>query len=172
MAELGAGTNPITITDDGRVFVARALVGKGLYELDPDGTAEPRLVAADPGHLNAFDVGPDGRLYAPVVDAGKVVAIDVETGEVADIATGLSLPVSVRWASDGRILALSGAPAVVSAVDPKTGKVTEYAKATSVAADNMAFGPGGDLYVTAFDKPTVSVVAPDGTATTLTVGKA
>jgi streptogramin lyase len=171
VAELGAGTNPIEITDDGRVFAARALVGKGLYELDPEGTAEPRLVVADPGHVNGFDVGPDGRLYAPVVDGGKVIAIDLETGAVADIATGLSLPVSVRWASDGRILVLSGAPAVVSAVDPKTGKVTEYAEATSVAADNMAFGPDGALYVTAFDKPTVSVVAKDGTVTTLQVGQ-
>ena len=39
---VGPGVNPIELSDDGRLFVARDFLGDGLYELDPDLIAPPR----------------------------------------------------------------------------------------------------------------------------------
>lgn len=170
VAEVGTGANPIAVADDGRVFVGLTLQGTGLYELDPTDAAEPRLVDPDPGLINGFDVGPDGRIYAPVSDRAQVIAIDPGTGEVEVVAEGVDVPVSVRWTPDGTIVALSGAPAVVSEVDPATGEVTVYAEAASDLGDNMAFDPDGVLWVTSFNAATVSRLDPDGAVTTITVG--
>src|SRR5262245_464565 len=37
------GVNPIELSDDGRLFVARVFLGDGLYELDPELVAPPRV---------------------------------------------------------------------------------------------------------------------------------
>lgn len=170
VAEVGTGANPIAIDDEGRVFVGRTLQGRGLYELDPTAGDAPREVSADPGVINGFDVGRDGRIVAPVSDTGQVVAIDPETGEVEQVAAGLAFPVSVRWAPEGDLVVLSGAPAAVTRVDPDGGALTPFATPVTAVGDNMAFDADGTLYVTGFDQPTVSVVAADGTVTELAVG--
>lgn len=172
VTEVGTGANPIDVDEDGRVFVGRTLQGQGLYEVDATAGDEPREVSADPGVINGFQVGPDGRLFAPVSDLGQVVAIDVETGEAEVVAEGLTFPVSVRWAPEGDLVVLSGAPAAVTRVDPEDGTLTPFATPVTAVGDNMAFGPDGTLYVTGFDQPTVSVIAPDGTVTELAVGTA
>jgi hypothetical protein len=60
------GANPITFSDDGRLFVARDFMGTGLYELDPNGVKPPRPIDEKLVNLNAYDFGPDGRLYGPI----------------------------------------------------------------------------------------------------------
>ncbi len=172
VAEVGSGANPITIDDEGRVFVGRAIEGTGIYELDPSDGDEPREIDPDPGIINGFDVGPDGRIYAPVSDRGEVIAIDPTTGEIEVVATGLALPVSVRWSPDGDLAALSGAPAAVTRIDPASGATEPWATPATPVGDNMAFTPDGALYVTGFDQPTVSVIATDGTVTELPLGSA
>ena len=72
------GVNPIAVAQDGRVFVGLAFLGDALYELDPTLAAPPRPLAEGLGGLNSFQFGPDGKLYAPVMEKGQVVRIDVE----------------------------------------------------------------------------------------------
>ena len=79
------GVNPITFSKDGRLIVGLCFIGDGLYELDPDLVRPPRpiVVASEEnpyplGFLNAFDFGPDGRLYGPLFAAGLVVSLDVD----------------------------------------------------------------------------------------------
>ena len=48
------GVNPITFSDDGRLFIALDFLGDGLYELDPDLSDPPRLILSDLGWLNAM----------------------------------------------------------------------------------------------------------------------
>ena len=59
------GVNPITFSDDGRLFVALCFYGDALYELDPELINPPRLIAENLGFLNGFDfVGtPINRSY-------------------------------------------------------------------------------------------------------------
>ena len=45
IAQLAPGVNAITMSDDGRLFVTRVIVGDQLYEIDPTGAAAPRLIA-------------------------------------------------------------------------------------------------------------------------------
>ena len=44
IASPGPGVNPITFSDDGRLFVSQCALGDHLFELDPDGSEEPRLI--------------------------------------------------------------------------------------------------------------------------------
>jgi sugar lactone lactonase YvrE len=60
------GVNPITISDDGRLFVALDFLGDALYELDPALEEPPRLIAENLGWMNGMDWGPDGFLYGPM----------------------------------------------------------------------------------------------------------
>ena len=43
------GANPITFSEDGRLFVARDFMGDGLYELDPNGVKPPRAIDENAG---------------------------------------------------------------------------------------------------------------------------
>ncbi|MEE4274870.1 MAG: hypothetical protein V2J16_03275, partial [Thermoleophilia bacterium] len=93
--------NPITFTDDGRLFVGQAFFGDGLYELDPDLASPPVLVWSGSGvpgfpeQLNGFDFGPDGWLYAPQPFLGRIVRIDVGTGDLEVVTSGLDWPCAV-----------------------------------------------------------------------------
>ena len=64
----GPGVNPITFSDDDRLFVAQCFFDNGLFEMDPTGNNEPRVIFDEIGEfcgLNGMDWGPDGRLYGP-----------------------------------------------------------------------------------------------------------
>ena len=95
VANLGPGVNPITMSEDGRLFVGLCFFGTGLFEVDPEGIQPPRSVTNalnDGCTINAMQFGPDGRLYGPRVFNESVVAIDVDTGDVEVIAQGFFLP--------------------------------------------------------------------------------
>ncbi|MHC4299081.1 MAG: kelch repeat-containing protein, partial [Planctomycetota bacterium] len=83
------GVNPITFSDDGRLFTALCFLGDALYELDPDLVDPPRLIVEGPGMLNAFDFGPDGFLYSPAIGLSQVVRINVDTGEITPVIEGI-----------------------------------------------------------------------------------
>ena len=78
IASPGPGVNPITFSDDGRLFVSQCALGDHLFELDPD-----RQRGAAPHHrparsgltaLNGMDWGPDDRLYGPGPAASEGLA--------------------------------------------------------------------------------------------------
>ena len=69
--------NPITFSDDGRLFVSQCALGDHLFELDPDGSEGPRLITDQLGPgcgLNGMDWGPDDRLYGPGPAASEGLA--------------------------------------------------------------------------------------------------
>lgn len=143
------GANPIIQKDDGRVFVAQSLTseGNGLYEIDPMGLEDPRLSGNYPGFLNAFDFGSDGLLYSPLVLAGEVIKIDVDTGVSELVASGLGTPTSVKFNSSGELFALDNEAGQLLRVDQVTGE-TEVVVSLSPGLDNMAFSPNDRLYIT------------------------
>ena len=85
----GPGVNPITFSDDGRLFVSQCFFGDKLFEIDPLGKEEPRLITDQLGPgcgLNGMDWGSDDFLYGPRWFAREVVKVDVDTGQFETVA--------------------------------------------------------------------------------------
>ena len=70
-ATLSPGVNPLTFSPNGRLFVAQCFFGDKLYEIDPNGSAPPRLISDQLGPgcgLNGMAWGPEGDLYFAMGD--------------------------------------------------------------------------------------------------------
>ena len=56
-------------------------------QLDLAGGA-PRMIAEDVPRANAFEVGPDGKLYFPVMGANQIWRVDLARGSPEVVAAG------------------------------------------------------------------------------------
>ncbi|MGZ4436213.1 MAG: hypothetical protein ACXVW6_01150 [Nocardioidaceae bacterium] len=175
--KVALGMNPIAFSASGRLFVAQAFVGDGLYELDPALVKPPRVVIPDSGpagapwprQLNGFDFGPDGMLYAPQPFLGRIVRINPDTGKttvVADKLPGGQPPSSVEFDSHGHLY-VSLYFGTVARVNRATGATHVVAQIPGATLDNMVFGARGRLYVSSDSNGAVYVVRRDGTVHTL-----
>jgi len=171
VAKLPPGVNPITFSDDGRLFVALDFLGDGLYELDPTGAQPPRLLIDKLGWLNAMDFGPDGLLYGPIFTQGRVVKIDVnaQPATVTTVADGFGVPVAVKFDTQGRLHVLDQAKGQVVRIDTATG-AKEVIATIAPGLDNLAFDSRGRLFVSSNDDGFIVEVRPDGTPRTVTPG--
>ncbi|MBW6457387.1 MAG: SMP-30/gluconolactonase/LRE family protein [Trueperaceae bacterium] len=158
------GVASITFADDGRLFVALNGMGDGLLELDPDLLAPPRsiVVASEEtpyplGFFNAFEFGPDGRLYGPLLMAGMVIGFDVDSCEgtsspwddcdVRVLASGFHSPVAAKFDPHGVLHVLEADTGEVFALDVETGDRTVVA-VVDEGLDNFAFDASGRMFVT------------------------
>ena len=149
-ANLGPGVNPITFSDDGRLFVAQCFFGDGLYEVDPYGIKEPRSLKEDLGPncgLNGMDWGPDGKLHGPRWFNNEVVSIDVDTGEMNVVVKGLNVPAAVKFNSKG----------VLHVLDTADGKVLkiidgqlEVVATLLTGLDNFDFNSKDEIFVSSY----------------------
>ncbi|MEZ5335280.1 MAG: hypothetical protein R2741_08610 [Methanolobus sp.] len=154
------GTNSITFSDDGRLFVALDFMGDGLYELDPELSAEPRLIASDPGWVNAMDWGPDGYLYGPVWTKEKVIRVDVDSGEITTVADGFDVPVAVKFDSKGNLY-VADHLGTIYRIDMNNNTQEKIANGLEII-DNIAFDSSDRLYASAQDG-SVYEILDDGT---------
>jgi sugar lactone lactonase YvrE len=166
---VGYGVNPITLSDDGRLFVGLAFLGDGLAELDPDLTDPPTwLIPAGPPSplgLNAFDFGPDGMLYAPRMFTGQVVRIDVDAAPPVPqivVASGFTPP-NYALKFDSKAELHVAANGDVFELDLATGARTVLLD-TDGAIDNLAFDSRDRLFVSMLSDDTVLEVLPSGGA--------
>lgn len=169
-AQLAPGSNPITFSNDDRLFVSQCFLGTNLYELDPSGVAEPRLIADDLGPgcgLNGMDWGPDERLYGPRWFANEVVSYDVDTGERRVEATGFATPAAIKFDSQGVLHVLDTATGELIRVegDEKTVVVS-----LDPGLDNFAFDENDTPYISSYTDGFIKRVNADGTITTLQPG--
>lgn len=173
------GTNPITFSSDGRLFVALAFLGDALYELSPDLTAPPRLIAEGWGFLNGMDFGPDGRLYAPVFTQGRVVSIDVDSCEgatdpyvecdVRTVADGFFVPAAAKFDALRRLHVVDQSGEVFR-VNRFTGDKWVIATLPP-GLDNLAFDPFFNrLIVSSANDGFVVRLRADGSARVLSPG--
>jgi sugar lactone lactonase YvrE len=160
LVQLGPGTNPITINDEGRMFVGQAFMGDSLYEVYLDGR-EPRLIIAQTNSINAFDFGPDGYLYAPSPSRGLVVRINVENGEMTTIARGMEYPAAVKFNSTGQLFALDQPTGEVFKINIQTGSKKLYARLDN-GIDNLAFNSQGRMFVSNADEGYIAEIFPNG----------
>ncbi len=169
-ANLTPGVNPLTFSDDGRLFVSQCFFDDKLFEVDPTGIEEPRLISDQLGPgcgLNGMDWGPDGRLYGPRWFEKQVVSFDVDAGDMRVEATGFNVPAAVKFDSQGVLHALdTGAGSVVRVAD---GKQTVVA-VLEQGLDNFAFDANDRLFVSSFVDGAVWRVEADGSMTELQPG--
>src|SRR3546814_11154796 len=70
--------NPITF-HKGRLLAGECRVGGRIMELDLDGGA-PRVILDNVPMPNAFEVGPDGKLYIPVMGTNEIWRVSLDGG--------------------------------------------------------------------------------------------
>jgi sugar lactone lactonase YvrE len=174
-AQLTPGVNPITFSDDGRLFVSQCFFGTGLFELDPLGVKPARVIAEDLGPgcgLNGMDWGPDNRLYGPRWFTGEVVSFDVDSNEMRVEASGFETPASVKFNSKGELHVLDTGSGEVFRVDGKdiNSKQKVLIATLTPGLDNMAFDTADRLFVSSFTDGFIKRVESDGSLTTLQPG--
>lgn len=152
IAAPGAGVNPITFSDDGRLFVSQCFMDTRLFELDPKGEAAPRLIRDDLGPgcgLNGMDWGAaDGKLYGPRWFRGEVVRVDVDSGEMETVASGFEVPAAVKFNSAGVLHVLDSLRGEVVRIGEDGGK--EVVARVQPGLDNFAFDASDRLFISSF----------------------
>ena len=164
IAAPGVGVNPITFSDDGRLFVSQCFMDTNLFELDPAGEDEPRVIRDDLGPgcgLNGMDWGAaDGLLYGPRWFRGEVVRVDVDSGEMETVASGFGVPAAVKFNSEGVLHVLDSLRGEVVRIGADGGK--EVVGRIQPGLDNFAFDAADRLFVSSFaDGFIVEVLSPE-----------
>ena len=152
IAAPGAGVNPITFSDDGRLFVSQCFMDTRLFELDPAGEAAPRLIRDDLGPgcgLNGMDWGSaDGKLYGPRWFRGEVVRLDVDSGEMETVASGFGVPAAVKFNSAGELHVLDALRGEVVRIGDDGSQ--EVVAQVQPGLDNFAFDASDRLFISSF----------------------
>jgi sugar lactone lactonase YvrE len=148
LADPGIGVNSIALAPDGRLLVGLCFGGNDLLGLDPYVPGEPTVLLKDLGQgcsLNGIEFGKDGWLYGTQPQMGRVVRVNLASGALEVLASGLSeqayavalTPEDEVFALDGkRVVRVLGSGAVETFVELPNG------------GDNMAFSAdGSELFV-------------------------
>lgn len=131
--------NPITF-HRGRLIAGELAMGGRILELNRSGGIA-RTIASDQPMVNAFEVGPDGKLYFPAQGANEIRRVDLDTGEVETVVGDLGVPDSVKFHPDGYIVSTQVASGQVLKIDPRTG-AKEMLADIGPGLDNVAFVNG------------------------------
>lgn len=139
--------NPITL-HHGHLITGECRPGGRIIDIDLVGGGV-RTLAENVPMPNAFEVGPDGMLYAPIMGTNEIWRFDLSTGEHQVVATDLGVPDSVKFDSFGNIISTQVASGQVLKIDPRTGASTLLAQ-LSPGLDNCTF-VGDRLFVSSID---------------------
>ena len=157
------GANGITIHND-RVFIDEFRRGGRIFELYPHSDRAPRMIADDLRGPNALMVGPDGKLYFPLVPQGEVWRVDVETGVREKVVDGLKSPPAVKFNRKGELIVPQAGNGEVVRIEVQSGAKTVIAKVRP-GIDNFAFSPDNHMFISHFVDGGVAEVATDGSNT-------
>jgi sugar lactone lactonase YvrE len=135
--------NPITMYQN-RLITGECRVGGRIMELDRNGGA-PRMILEGVPMPNAFTVGPDGKLYFPVMGTNEIWRVDLAGGAPEVVAKDLGVPDSVKFDAQGFIISTQVMSGQVLRIDPRTGDRTVLAQLTA-GLDNSTF-VGDRLFV-------------------------
>jgi sugar lactone lactonase YvrE len=156
--------NSINYSPDGRLFITRVFGGDALYEIDPAGVAAPREIAKKLGGLNGFEVTADMQLYGPLFLKGKLVRVDLESGEVFEIADGFKVPAAVNLDSKGRLFAVDFRDGTITRMNLDSSERTIIAT-LEPPLDNLAINSQDEIYVSNPATNTITAVDPESGAT-------
>jgi sugar lactone lactonase YvrE len=120
--------------------------------------------------VNAFDFGPDGFLYAPMLtESGSIVRVDVESGDMTPVLDELAAPAAVEFDSQGRLHYADFNTGEVYRVNLETG-TRETLATLDVGLDNLAFDAQDKLYVSSAVDGFITQVLEDGTTRVVSAG--
>jgi sugar lactone lactonase YvrE len=128
--------NPIT-WHQGKLIAGECRMGGRIMQLDLDGGA-PRMILQDVPMPNAFAVGPDGKLYIPVMATNEIWRVSLDGGAHEVVAKDLGVPDSVKFDSQGFIVSTQVHSGQVLRIDPRTGQKSVLAQLTP-GLDNVTF---------------------------------
>lgn len=135
--------NPITF-HEGRLFAGECRIGGRIMELDRNGGAA-RILLEDVPMPNAFSVGPDGKLYFPVMGTNEIWRISLTGGVPEKVASDLGVPSSVKFDAQGFIISTQVQSGQVLRIDPRSGARNALAQLTA-GLDNCTY-VGNRLFV-------------------------
>ena len=128
--------NPITF-HQGRLIAGECRIGGRIMELDLNGSA-PRVILDNVPMPNAFEVGPDGKLYIPVMGTNEIWRVSLEGGAPEKVAGDLGVPDSVKFDAQGQIVSTQVHSGQVLRINPRNGERTVLANLTP-GLDNVVF---------------------------------
>lgn len=154
--------NPITY-HQGHLIVGELRMGGRIMELDRNGGA-PRVILDNVPMSNAFQVGPDGKLYFPAQGANEIWRVSLDGGAPEVVAKDLGVPDSVKFHPDGYIVSTQVHSGQVLKIDPRTGEKSVLAD-IGPGLDNVTF-VGSRIFVSHITGSIHEITAP-GQATPL-----
>src|SRR3984957_9772544 len=128
--------NPITF-HQGRLIAGECRIGGRIMELDFNSGA-PRILLENVAVPHSVEVGPDGKLYFPVMGTNEIWRISLDGGAPETVAKDLGVPDSVKFDAQGFIVSTQVASGQVLRIDPRTGDRTVLAS-LSPGLDNVTF---------------------------------
>ena len=150
------GANPIAF-QHGRLLAGECRIGGRIMELDRDGGA-PRIILENVPMANAFEVGPDVKLYFPVMGTNEIWRVNLDGSDCEVIAGDLGVPDSVKFDSKGRIVSTQVGSGHVIRIDLRSGE-REVLADIGPGLDNCTF-IGDRLFVSHMTGSIHEILAP------------
>lgn len=165
------GINAIGFTRGGRLFATQLGSADKLFELDPAGIVPPRLVLADIGGLNGFQIDDHDILWGPEGTRHRIIKLDLKTLKRTVVADGFDWPSGVALDSHGDLYVVDLKTGALDRVDVGTGvKVTIHQFAPGL--DNITITADDQIYVSSPGSNSIFEVDPrSGDVTTVHAGK-
>lgn len=147
----------------GRLFMSECFQANRVFELDPAGVREPRLLVQDKiiAMPEGFDFDPDTHdLIVPELGKGRILRVHPDTGHITMIAEKFSYPIALKVGPDKTAYfpELFGAVYRLSLDGLKREKLAQLPP----GLDNLAITKDGRLFVTNQWEATIYEVAMDG----------
>jgi sugar lactone lactonase YvrE len=137
------GANPITF-HDGHLIAGECRPDGRIMEIDRDGGA-PRIIVDHVPMSNAFEVGPDGKLYFPVMGTNEIWRVNLDGSDCEVVVGDLGVPNSVKFDARGFIVSTQVASGQVLRIDVQGG-TRELLAQYEPGIDNCTF-VGDRLFV-------------------------
>jgi len=147
----------------GRLFMSECFQANRVFELDPTGVKEPRLLVKENviPVPEGFGFDPDTNdLIIPDMGTGKILRVHPDTGNITIIAEKFAAPIALKVGADkmSYFPELGGAVYRLSLDGQKREKLAQLPP----GLDNLAIAPEGRLFITGYWDATVYEVATDG----------
>jgi sugar lactone lactonase YvrE len=150
---------------DGSLLVLQMFAG-AITRLAVGDPAKREPVARGLPGATAMTRGADGAVYVTLYGRGEVARVDLSTGEVKAVVSGLTKPEGIASAPDGRLLVVEeGGRALLA--NPDTGATDELANGLNISLGvlpslppmgytcGVAVSPNGDIYLSSQPEPAI-----------------